>query len=99
MARYINADDIPYYLDTSEYAPMEGRKITFKSDIDKVPTADVSEVKHGKWEEITSHNGCTYDYDCVCSICGDDGLPYDAYCSNCGAKMDLEEREEEWNNY
>ena len=44
MARYIDADKIPYYLDTSEYAPMEGRKVTFKSDIDRMPTADVEEV-------------------------------------------------------
>ena len=42
MARYIDADKIPYYLDTSEEAPMEGRKIAFKSDIEKIPTADVA---------------------------------------------------------
>ena len=44
MARYIDADKIPYYLDTSENAPMEGRMVAFKSDIDKIPTADVAEV-------------------------------------------------------
>ena len=42
MARYIDADKIPYYLDTSEEAPMEGRQIAFKSDIEKIPTADVA---------------------------------------------------------
>ena len=42
---YIGRDKIPYYIDTSEEAPMEGRKIAFKSDIDKLPTADVEEIK------------------------------------------------------
>lgn len=41
MNHYIDADQIPYYLDTSDEAPMEGRKIAFKSDIDKIPVADV----------------------------------------------------------
>ena len=41
---YIDKDKIPYYLDTSEGAPMEGRKIAFKSDIDKISPADVVEV-------------------------------------------------------
>ena len=41
MGRHIDADQIPYYLDTSDEAPMEGRKIAFKSDIDKIPTSDV----------------------------------------------------------
>lgn len=42
---YIDVDKIPYYLDTSENAPMEGRMVAFKSDIDKIPTADVEEKK------------------------------------------------------
>ena len=42
MARYIDVEKIPYYLDTSEEAPMEGRMIAYKSDIDKFPTADVA---------------------------------------------------------
>ncbi len=41
---YIDKDKIPYYLDTSEEAPIEGRMIAFKSEIDKLPTADVVEV-------------------------------------------------------
>ena len=49
---------------------------------------DVVDVRHGEWKEIVTHNGCTPDYDCVCSLCGESGLPYKNYCSNCGAKMD-----------
>lgn len=55
MARYIDADKIPYYLDTSEEAPIEGRQIAFKSDIEKIPTADVApraEVAREIFEEI-----------------------------------------------
>ena len=49
----------------------------------------VDPVKHGGWKEITYHNGCTPDYDCVCSICEKSGAPYYKYCPNCGAKMDI----------
>ena len=83
MARYIDKDKIPYYLDTSEEAPMEGRKIAFKSDVDKIPTADVEEVKHGEWIEDGDYQ--------VCSVCGEEHHwdEYRAtYCDACGAKMD-----------
>lgn len=67
-------------------------------DIEKIPTADVQEVKHGHWQ-ITE-----YDY-YDCSVCGNsyyngcesgaearqrlDERPYDVYkyCPYCGAKM------------
>lgn len=48
---------------------------------------DVELVRHGKWNEIVTHNGCTPDYDIVCSLCGSSGLPEYKYCPNCGAKM------------
>ena len=56
--------------------------------------ADVEPVKHGEWKEITTHNGCTYDYDCVCSECRRGGHPFDNYCHNCGAKMEGKEVQE-----
>ena len=89
---YIDKDKIPYYLDTSEEAPMEGRKITFKSDIDKIPTADVVEVKHGQWldniENISTVAGVTKDLAVgyKCSVCGRTELRKEPYC-NCGAMM------------
>ena len=43
-------------------------------------------VFHGYWIEIQTHNGCTPDYDCVCSICGESGMPVYNFCPNCGAK-------------
>ena len=59
-----------------------------------VPTLDVEPVKHGKWVETVFHNGCTFDHDMVCSVCGHSGLPEYEYCPNCGAKM-LDEGEGE----
>ena len=44
-------------------------------------------MKHGKWVETVFHNGCTFDHDMVCSVCGHSGLPEYEYCPNCGAKM------------
>lgn len=58
--------------------------------IEEAPTVDVEPVKHGKWKEITTHNSCTYDYDCVCSECKISGHPLYNYCQNCGARMDGE---------
>ena len=57
-------------------------------EIGKQPTADVAEVRHGAWVQTTTHNGETLDYDLVCSVCGESGVPFQNYCSGCGAKMD-----------
>ena len=59
-------------------------------EIEAMPTVDAEPVRHGKWMEIVTHNGCTPDYDCVCSLCGNSGAPIDDYCRGCGAKMDGE---------
>ena len=54
-----------------------------------IPTADVVEVRHGRWIEDGYYNE-----PCVCSFCGEPckdtvmGRPMCNYCSNCGAKMD-----------
>lgn len=59
-------------------------------EIEGAPTAEVVEVKHGKWEYIgTDKHGNVFR----CSNCAlRIGLDYETtYCPNCGAKMDLEE--------
>ena len=94
MARYIDADEIKKehkrfigYLDEDMIW-----RLNFVTD--KIPTADVTEVKHGHWniEKIGVKN-----YKGTCSICG---LYYEdeprqiltfsdmEYCPRCGAKMD-----------
>lgn len=65
-----------------------------KYAIERVPAADVVEVKHGEWTKDDS-DGCfcsfcgwytDYDYDYVTN----NGLGNDdfIYCSHCGARMD-----------
>ena len=70
-------------------------------EIDKLPIADVQEVRHGKWvcTEFMYENGCTRCSECKTEyyvgdleeICGDT-LP--TYCPNCGARMDGKDGEE-----
>lgn len=56
--------------------------------INSEPTADVQEVRHGKWDEEL--------YDIICSACKESFniMDNDAYrfdfCPHCGAKMDKE---------
>lgn len=64
----------------------------FANALSKAPTADVEEVRHGKWIPVTYG-------DCRCSICGNayglcGGLMGDYnYCPGCGARMDKEKEE------
>lgn len=46
-----------------------------------------------EWKEVVTHNGCTPDYDCVCSKCGASGMPHDNFCSDCGRAMNDEARQ------
>ena len=62
-------------------------------DVVEIPTADVVEVKYGKWiddiQEFTSPAGVTQKYLCgyKCSLCKRSERIKEPYC-NCGAKMD-----------
>lgn len=71
--------------------------------LNKAPTADVVEVRHGEWkyhECVSSYDGCISGY--ACSVCGafveDEYFEAEEYhkkfCPNCGAKMDGERRED-----
>lgn len=58
------------------------------------PTADVQEVRHGKWQCCDNNNNTIYN-DWYCSECGyysdiRNKNRLGNYCSNCGAKMDKE---------
>jgi ssDNA-binding Zn-finger/Zn-ribbon topoisomerase 1 len=56
-------------------------------------TTDIQEVKHGKWVHYGEYVQCSNCEHVTDDFCYDDEmtmvLPY--YCSNCGAKMDLED--------
>lgn len=66
--------------------------------IDNAPTADVEEVRHGKWvhygEDVQCSNYGHVTDDIYFEGDMDSGyytaLPH--YCSNCGARMDLEDK-------
>lgn len=58
--------------------------------IDQAPVLDYAPVVHAHWEVISTHNGCTLDYDCICSNCHMSGAE-DKFCRYCGAVMDLPE--------
>lgn len=78
MPRYIDAEKIKY----TEY--INGDVTVSKDLVEKIPTADVQEVRHGKW--ITDEEGVV-----ICSECGEEHFWEDfrpSYCDMCGAKMD-----------
>ena len=61
-------------------------------DIGEMSPADVQEVRHAKW--MTDRFGMERS---ICSNCGAvyDGGDSFRFCPKCGAKMDLEEKENE----
>ena len=61
---------------------------TMRKELDTVPTADVVEVKHGRWEERPVNVG-TPTTDLFCSECNFVSFHWRYnYCPDCGAKMD-----------
>ena len=82
------------YLDTpSLYYPMYMTQLNerayFKQIITDLPTADVTPVRHGRWETNSDRPDSL-----ICSVCkcGFDMWKHDPhnFCPKCGAKMDLE---------
>lgn len=62
--------------------------IEILTEIEFSPTADVVEVKHGKWEKKTF---IIFDSEKVGYHCSECNTTWDVntnYCPNCGAKMD-----------
>lgn len=102
MAKYIDADNLINEL-SAACMPIYEKGITgilgdnssIADIINEQPTADVQEVKHGKWEatELMYENGCTRCSECKTEyyasdleeICGD---TFPTYCPLCGARMD-----------
>ena len=73
---------------------------SFRDVMKHRPTIDAVPVVHGKWEWLSStydRTPCEMRY--RCSKCyhetiTHDHAPWEKYCPNCGAKMDLEEQNE-----
>ena len=88
MHRYIDTEKIKYT------AYINGDVTVSKDLVEKIPTADVQEVRHGKWIVCGM-----FDDFVKCSCCGyqdtRNHVIYEnlMYCGKCGAKMDEEEQE------
>lgn len=84
MADYIKRTDViklARIYDSSDFCVMA---VTVK-DIRNIPSADVAEVRHGKWIRPTRVPDSMLS---ECSICGfDTGAFTFKYCPNCGADM------------
>lgn len=65
-----------------------------KSEIIRLRAADVAPVRHGRWID-TEFYGPHRMMIVQCSVCKkeSEGSLTDAYCPNCGAKMDQETEE------
>lgn len=100
MPRYIDIESLGIGRANSEVFENRAYADGWNAAIDIItsaPTADVEEVEHAKWvhygEDIQCSN-CGHVSDDVCYEGDMDSgyytvLPH--YCSNCGAKMDLED--------
>ena len=69
-----------------------GHRVTVDADdvdfgVDKIPSADVAPVRHGRWEIVVGSDGKEY---MVCTGCRkqQDLTGVFSYCPNCGCRMD-----------
>ena len=89
MVKYIDAEALKSIFEAKSDMATGTPKMCFASVvkmIDKLPAADVAEVKHGEWENYPSHAHRR------CSICK---IEHEKprfnvranFCPNCGSKM------------
>lgn len=92
MSRYIDADALLKDIETV-CGPMQFGRHTARMClmcIKRAPTVDVAPVVHGRWDD--SFDGITP----YCSVCGHSHrlmTRTPAYCPNCGARMDSEDKQ------
>ena len=100
MVRYIDADRLLLVLQKN--FGHTGGADTVKQLIDKQPTADVVEVKHGEWIKHSPDTATMNEFHKLgigkgmsdlsifwtCSCCDSWGSITQNYCPNCGVKMD-----------
>ena len=86
---YLSITEIQKYKEKTRdcFAPLHREVINaFVYGLSQLPASDVQRVLHGMWLKTENY----YAYKCSC--CGYiTRQPHDKYCSECGAKMYLEE--------
>ena len=102
MAEYINKKDlIDFIKDTRQRLPHDSKDfftrdnmlLNFEQIVSQMPTADVAEVRRGKWVEVVGMAPPELHGLHFCSICKEFALQkrhkecLSDYCPNCGAKM------------
>ena len=87
MPRYIDSEKIKYtkFVQENDAVDEVGGLCALKSHIDTIPTADVQEVRHAKFELVNNGKG-------VCTNCHrlDSIDKLAKYCRYCGAKIKKE---------
>lgn len=90
MPRYIDAEKLIKHImeNSAHWQKNEWYTVGALAAIARTPTADVREVKRGKWIVCGM-----FDDFLKCSICGFEITMFNAfnYCPICGAKMDEKE--------
>lgn len=101
MSRYIDADKLYELIRTNDYklATRNGSidygmfTVGIKQAINEQPTADVAEVRHGKWQPCYEDWRKQIEGD-ECSACGfqhyGTNIRDYPFCPNCGERMDGE---------
>ena len=90
--RYIDADalldkrwDVPFETKNAHYV-----QVVDVADIEDAPTADVAEVKHGKW--LSKYVGMGHYWECSECVFMLTTMGKTNYCPCCGAKMKGDEQ-------
>ena len=103
MARYYDLNILAELIKARADMLIEGKQEYYHIAgwLDKLPSADVAEVKHGEWRDRYNNKHDNHLYEC--SACGGKALyefyenelgqtklkqVLSNYCPNCGAKMD-----------
>lgn len=95
MKKYIDAGVAFKVLSEYFHHRTQIQHMALSEALDKVPAADVQEVKRGHWddERVAFYLKCSECGCCVRAFSGEVFLDYGQewnYCPNCGAKMDEE---------
>lgn len=93
MAEYIEREALIEDISELEVSGVftEALKNEVLKIISEQATADVTEVKHGKWEVVFDGNAKLYENMFECSVCKTTHIGHPnvgRYCPNCGAKME-----------